>query len=72
MLNESQQENKNKVKKRKKEIRDSLLGIRLEPTVRMKLEELALSKGMTASSLGRFFIEEGLKKEIANKKYLEQ
>lgn len=59
-------ENKYKVKKIKKELRDSLLGIRLEPTVRIKLEKLALSKGMTASSLGRFFIEEGLKKEIAN------
>ena len=67
MLNKDQLENKHKVKKIKKELRDSLLGIRLEPTVRIKLEELALSKGMTASSLGRFFIEEGLKKEITNK-----
>ena len=51
------------MKKIKKELRDSLLGIRLEPAVRAKLEEIAYSKGMTASSLGRFFIEEGLKKE---------
>lgn len=56
-----------KVKKIKKELRDSLLGIRLEPSARMKLEEVALSKGMTASSLGRFFIEEGLKKEMSKK-----
>ena len=55
------------MKKIKKELRDSLLAIRLEPTVRTKLEEVALSKGMTASSLGRFFIEEGLKKEVTNK-----
>ncbi len=51
------------MKKIKKELRASLLGVRLEPTVRAKLEEVARSKGMTASTLGRFFIEEGLKKE---------
>jgi hypothetical protein len=55
------------MKKIKNELRDSLLGIRLKPTVRTKLEEVAFSKGMTASSLGRFFIEEALKKEVANK-----
>ncbi len=55
------------MKKIKKALRDSLLGIRLEPSVRTKLEEVALSKGMTASSLGRFFIEEGLKKELTKK-----
>lgn len=56
-----------KVKNTKKELRDSLLGIRLSPQVRLKLEEVALSRGMTASSLGRFFIEEGLKKAIVSK-----
>ncbi len=55
------------MKNLKKELRDSLLGIRLSPSIRTQLEEMALSKGMTASSLGRFFIEDGLKKELAKK-----
>lgn len=55
------------MKKIKKELRDSLLAIRLESSLRQKLEDTAYKRGMTAASLGRFFIEEGLKREIAKK-----
>lgn len=47
----------------KKELLNDKVAVRLSASTRKKLEEIAHNRGMTGSSLARFWLEEKLRKE---------
>lgn len=61
-VGQCQEASSNKMKK-KTELLENRISVRLSAATLEKLSNLAESKGMTASSLARFWLEERIKKE---------